>query len=155
MNRDQVLAALCRHRQDIEQHFAMKHLSVFGSAARDELRDDSDIDVLVEFKGKATFDGSMDLKSYLETLLGRNVDLVTHDAVQPRMRPMISIVLRRVQQSFSHCFIQDYKSPISPRYKQSTPFFPSQDFITWPFPPYLQRPNLSYPLRGLGLFQIP
>ena len=89
MNRDQVLAALRRHRQDIEQRFAIKHLSVFGSAARDALRDDSDIDVLVEFQGKATFDGYMDLKYYLETLLGRNVDLVTHDAVKPRMRPMI------------------------------------------------------------------
>jgi len=89
MNRDQVLAELRRHWQEIEPRFAIKHLSVFGSAARDELRDDSDIDVLVEFKGKATFDGYMDLKFYLETLLGRNVDLVTHDAVKPRMRPMI------------------------------------------------------------------
>ena len=84
-----MLAALRRHRQDIGQRFAIKHLSVFGSAARDELRYDSDIDVLVEFTGKATFDGYMDLKFYLETLLGRNVDLVTHDAVKPRMRPMI------------------------------------------------------------------
>ena len=89
MNRDQVLAELRRHRRDIEQRFAIKRLSVFGSAARDELHDESDIDVLVEFRGKATFDGYMDLKSYLETLLGRNVDLVTHDAVKPRMRPMI------------------------------------------------------------------
>ena len=89
MNRDQVLAALRRHWQDIEQRFAIKHLSVFGSAARDELHEDSDIDVLVEFKGKATFDGYMDLKFYLETILGRKVDLVTHDAVKPRMRPMI------------------------------------------------------------------
>ena len=89
MNRDQVLAELRRHRQDIEYRFAIKHLSVFGSAARDELRDDSDIDVLVEFKGAATFDGYMDLKFYLETLLGRKVDLVTQDAVKPRMRPMI------------------------------------------------------------------
>jgi predicted nucleotidyltransferase len=89
MNRDQVLSELRRHRQEIEQRFAIKPLSVFGSAARDELREDSDIDVLVEFKGKATFDGYMDLKFYLETLLGRNVDLVTQDAVKPRMRPMI------------------------------------------------------------------
>jgi len=89
MNRDQVLAALRCHRQEVEQRFAVKHLSVFGSAARDELRDDSDIDVLVEFKGKTTFDGYMDLKFYLETFLGRNVDLVTRDAVKPRMRPLI------------------------------------------------------------------
>ena len=89
MNRDQVLAVLRRHRQEIEQRFAIKHFSVFGSAARDELRDDSDIDVRVEFKGRTTFDGYMDLTFYLETLLGRNVDLVTHDAVKPRMRPMM------------------------------------------------------------------
>ncbi len=89
MNRDQVLAALRHHWREIEQRFAIKHLGVFGSAARDELQDDSDIDVLVEFKGKATFDGYMDLKFSLEALLGRKVDLVTQDAVKPRMRPMI------------------------------------------------------------------
>ena len=89
MNRDHVLSELRRHRQEIEQRFAIKHFSVFGSAARDELREDSDIDVLVEFKGKATFDGYMDLKFYLETILSRQVDLVTQDAVKPRMRPMI------------------------------------------------------------------
>jgi predicted nucleotidyltransferase len=89
MNRDQVLEELRRHRQEIEARFAIKHLSVFGSAARDELCEDSDIDVLVEFNGKATFDGYMELKFYLENLLGRNVDLVTRDAVKPRMRPLI------------------------------------------------------------------
>ncbi len=89
MNRDHVLAELRRHRKKIEQRFAIKHLSVFGSAARDELREDSDIDVLVEFEGAATFDGYMELKFYLEELLGRTVDLVTEDAVKPRMRPLI------------------------------------------------------------------
>lgn len=89
MNRDQVLEELRRHRPEIEARFAVQHLSVFGSAARDELRADSDIDVLVEFSGKATFDGYMDLKFYLENLLGRAVDLVTRDAVKPRMRPLI------------------------------------------------------------------
>lgn len=89
MNRAQVLARLQCHRQEIERRFAIKHLSVFGSAARDELRQDSDIDVLVEFEGTATFDGYMELKFYLEELLGRTVDLVTHDAVKPRMRPLI------------------------------------------------------------------
>ena len=57
MNRDQVLAALRRHWQEIEQRYAIKHLSVFGSAARDELRDDSDIDVLVEFNSGKLLQG--------------------------------------------------------------------------------------------------
>ena len=67
----------------------IRRLALFGSILRPDFRSESDIDVLVEFKGKATFDGYMDLKFYLETLLGRNVDLITHDAVKPRMRPMI------------------------------------------------------------------
>ncbi len=62
---------------------------MFGYAAHDELQQDNDIDVLVEFEGTTTFDGYMELKSYLEKLLGRNVDLVTNDAVKPRLRSLI------------------------------------------------------------------
>ncbi len=86
MNRSQVLALLGGRRNEIMRRFAVKRLSVFGSAARDEMRDDSDIDVLVEFKGPATFDGYFDLKSYLEQLFGRPVDLVTEKGLKPRAR---------------------------------------------------------------------
>ena len=44
--------------------------------ARDEAQDSSDLDVLVEFKGKVTFDRYMDLKFYLEDLLGVSLDVV-------------------------------------------------------------------------------
>lgn len=59
---------------------------MFGSAARDELHDESDIDVLVEFERAATYDGYFDLKEFLEQLLGRRVDLVTEKGLQPRAR---------------------------------------------------------------------
>ena len=49
----------------------------------------SDIDVLVEFAGAPTFDRYMDLKFFLESLFGISVDLVTVDAVKPRMWPAI------------------------------------------------------------------
>ena len=86
MNRSQVLALLGDRRNEIMRRFAVKRLSVFGSAARDEMRDDSDIDVLVEFRGPATFDGYFDLKAYLEQLFGRPVDLVTEKGLKPRAR---------------------------------------------------------------------
>jgi uncharacterized protein len=89
MNRAMILTLLNQHRDEFLNRFGAKHLALFGSAARDELRDDSDIDVLVEFDGPATFDGYMDLKFYLEALVARPVDLVTRDAVKPRMRPII------------------------------------------------------------------
>lgn len=89
MNKQKILDLLHNHFGDIQQRFDVERLSLFGSAARDELRKESDIDVLVEFKGPATFDGYMDLKFYLEDLFQRDVDLVIRDAIKPRMRPLI------------------------------------------------------------------
>ena len=67
----------------------MKSLAVFGSVARGEAGPDSDVDILVEFEGRATFDRYMGLKFFLEDLLGRRVDLVTRKALKPRMRPYV------------------------------------------------------------------
>ncbi|MCL4682938.1 MAG: nucleotidyltransferase family protein [Rhodocyclaceae bacterium] len=74
------------HREEIMRRFAVKSLSLFGSAARDEMREGSDVDVLVEFDGPATFGGYMGLKDYLENLLGTTVDLVTEKGLKPRAR---------------------------------------------------------------------
>ena len=89
MNKQQALALLSQHRDEIAKKFSVKHLALFGSTARGEAREDSDVDVLVEFEGPATFDGYMGLKFYLEDLFHTKVDLVTKDAVKPRMRPII------------------------------------------------------------------
>lgn len=48
---------------------------LFGSLARGEERDDSDVDILVAFKGPAPFDQYKDLKLLLEDALGRGVEL--------------------------------------------------------------------------------
>lgn len=83
------MGRLSRSIDELEGRFSVKALSLFGSAARDELGKGSDIDVLVEFAGAATFDRYMDLKFFLEDLFGKSVDLVTVDAVNPRMRAHI------------------------------------------------------------------
>lgn len=96
MNRSQTLALLCNHCDEIKHRFAVKHLSLFGSTARNEAREDSDVDVLVEFEGPATFDGYMGLLFYLESLLGRKVDLITGNSLKPRVRPNVEKDLIRV-----------------------------------------------------------
>ncbi len=96
MSKEQILSLLAGRREDMRAKFGVKALGVFGSAARDEMRSDSDVDILVEFQGVATFDKYMDLKAYLETLLGTAVDLVTEEALKPRMRPLIEKDLVRV-----------------------------------------------------------
>lgn len=65
------------------------HSSVFGSYVRGEAREDSDIDVLVEFpRGKSLFD-FIDLQMKLEHALGRKVDLGEYSTIKPRLKEYI------------------------------------------------------------------
>jgi predicted nucleotidyltransferase len=96
MNKQAVLTELSEYAAEIRKRFSVKAISIFGSIVRDEAGDDSDVDVLVAFEHKATFDGFMDLKFYLEELLGRRVDLVTENALRPQMRRAIQEELIRV-----------------------------------------------------------
>jgi len=89
MSRKIVLSKLRKNIRVIRRKFAVKGLSVFGSIARNQATRTSDVDVIVEFKDKATFDLFMDLKFYLEDLLGAGVDLVTDKAIRPEIRKAI------------------------------------------------------------------
>lgn len=89
MRRDQAITLLQAHKAEIISRFGVKRLALFGSTARDEAREDSDVDVLVDFIEPTTFDGYFDLKFLLESLLGREVDLVCENSVRPRIRPYI------------------------------------------------------------------
>lgn len=88
MKRSEILQTLAAHRDELTRR-GVKTLAVFGSVARDEARPDSDVDILVEFQDSATFNGYMDLKFFLEDLLGRPVDLVTRKSIRPRLKTQI------------------------------------------------------------------
>ena len=79
MDKQAVLRRLTGSIKEIRQRFSVKALSIFGSIARDEAIDNSDVNVLVAFNQKANFDGFMDLKFYLEDLLD-NVNAGDHNA---------------------------------------------------------------------------
>jgi hypothetical protein len=82
MKRDEAIRRIREHLPELER-FDVRSLALFGSVARDEATDHSDVDVLVEF-GRATFDGYMGLKFFLEELLGTRVDVATPDSLRPR-----------------------------------------------------------------------
>ena len=88
MKRSETLQKLAAHRDELTR-IDVKTLAVFGSVARDEARQDSDVDIMVEFQGPATFNGYMDLKFFLEDLLGNSVDLVTRKSIRPKLKTQI------------------------------------------------------------------
>ena len=89
MKRDEVIRLLTEHKPVLVQRFAVRTLALFGSTARNTAREDSDVDVLVAFDGPATSKRYFGVQFYLEDLLGRAVDLVTEDALRPRLRPYV------------------------------------------------------------------
>ena len=89
-----ILKVLTEHYEQIEA-LGVKRLGLFGSFVREEARDTSDIDLLVEFEpGQKTFDHFMSLSLLLEDLLRRRVELVTPEALSPYIGPYI---LREVE----------------------------------------------------------
>jgi hypothetical protein len=86
--KQQVIDTLSAHGDAIRRQGVLS-LSLFGSVARGEERPDSDIDLLAEFEQPPTFDAYMDLKFFLEDLLGRPVDLVSARALKPLARPFV------------------------------------------------------------------
>jgi len=89
MDKQTVLTKLTDCIGEIRRRFSVKALAIFGSIARDEAEHNSDVDVMVVFERKGSFDLFMDLKFYLEELLGTQVDLVTDKALRPQIRKAI------------------------------------------------------------------
>lgn len=70
--------------------FHVSKIGLFGSFAKDEQNEASDVDIIVEFEdGQENFDNYMDLKFCLEELFGRKVDVVIVDSIKPAMRNSI------------------------------------------------------------------
>jgi uncharacterized protein len=89
MRREEVIQKLRQHYPGLVKNYGITSLALFGSVARDEATDTSDVDVLVDFGAPPTFDQYMGLKIFLEDLLQCQVDVVTRRALKERIRPYV------------------------------------------------------------------
>ncbi|SIQ68617.1 nucleotidyltransferase family protein [Halanaerobium kushneri] len=86
MTAQKIIEFLQRNRS-ILNRFGVKSIALFGSYASGQATNNSDIDLLVEFKeGEKTFDNYMELKFYLEDNLNKDVDLVIKDAIKEELK---------------------------------------------------------------------
>jgi predicted nucleotidyltransferase len=80
--KEQILRSLHEQRALLSQRYPIRRLALFGSWARGDARDDSDVDVLVEVDPSIGM-GFVELAEELERALGRHVDLVSRRAIRP------------------------------------------------------------------------
>jgi predicted nucleotidyltransferase len=89
MTRADIIGALRRQAQDI-QALGATSLYLFGSAARGEARDDSDVDLFVDYDPEHfSFVELIRLRERLSSILGRPADLTTREGLHPMLRPQI------------------------------------------------------------------
>jgi len=71
---------------ELRQRFKVKEIGVFGSVVREEQRQTSDIDVLVDFEGGADLFDLVGLSLFLEEKLGQKVDVVPKRALREEIK---------------------------------------------------------------------
>lgn len=69
----------------ISREYKVKTIAVFGSYVRGEQKEESDVDILVEFNKPIGFFKFIELEDYLSNILGQDVDLVSKKALKPRI----------------------------------------------------------------------
>ena len=91
MTKDEIIAKLLEHRAELEAAGA-EHVSLFGSVARGDHTNQSDIDVLVKLSepvrqsGFGYFGALADLKNMIESFTGRAVDVLPEPVQKDRLR---------------------------------------------------------------------
>jgi len=89
MKRDEAINRLLQHQADLKR-LGVEHLYLFGSTARGEAGDDSDVDLFFDHeKGKLGLFELMDVKERAAGILGRRADIMTRDSLHPRLRKRI------------------------------------------------------------------
>ena len=84
-NFEKIRKILEENRNILEKRFKVKEIGIFGSYLKKNQKDESDLDILVEFHEPVGFFKFLELEEHLEHLLGVKVDLVSRKALKPKI----------------------------------------------------------------------
>lgn len=80
---------LKQHKKELAEKYRVKEIGIFGSYARGEQKERSDVDILVEFEDVPDLFKFLELERYLEELLGLRVDLVRRKALREELKDTV------------------------------------------------------------------
>jgi len=84
---EEIKKILRTHKEELMEKYGVQGIGIFGSYVRGEQKEDSDIDILLEFKPDARISllDFVELENYISDLLEVKVDLVEKSALKPRI----------------------------------------------------------------------
>jgi hypothetical protein len=89
MNREEAIVRLKRHEAELKA-LGVDHLYLFGSTARDEAGEDSDIDLFFDHeRGRFGLYELIDVKESAASILGGSVDIMTRASLHPALKKRI------------------------------------------------------------------
>lgn len=89
MDRSEVIARLKAHEAELK-HLGVQHLYLFGSTARGQARENSDVDLFFDYeRGALGLFQLMELKERASNILGRKADITTRDSLHKTLRQHI------------------------------------------------------------------
>ncbi len=88
-SRDEALRILSEHKRTLSERFGVLDVALFGSTARDEAGEGSDVDILARFDENAEDRRPFAAQSYLEDVFGCEVDLVDDRNLRAEFRPYV------------------------------------------------------------------
>lgn len=89
MERDEAIGRLKVREAELKQ-LGVKHLYLFGSTARGDATESSDVDLFFDYeRGKFGVFELMDMKDYAARILGRPTDIMTRDSLHKAIRQQV------------------------------------------------------------------
>ncbi|HKH48643.1 MAG TPA: nucleotidyltransferase family protein [Thermoanaerobaculia bacterium] len=98
LTRDTVLQRLRTSYPELKERFGVGQIGLFGSFASETANEESDVDLIVDFERPIGL-RFVELVEYLETLLGRRVDVLTSAGLRGIRLPAVA---RRIEESVIH-----------------------------------------------------
>jgi len=86
---EDIKQVILKHADKLKNEFNVKSIKVFGSFAEGRQREDSDLDLIVDFFETPTYFDIIELEEYLSSILDVKVDLLTEEGISPYILPYI------------------------------------------------------------------
>ncbi len=90
-SKNDILTFLQTHKEEMAQRFGVVSVGLFGSYARGDAREDSDIDIAIEIMSeKKSLRNFFGVRRYLEQQFGKTVDLGIESSLKPLARELVA-----------------------------------------------------------------